>query len=294
MKNIICFFAFTLVLLFVSTTNAQTKIPHTNDKGYAMINYKKTAPDTYEQAMLNEINLVRKNPKGYIPFVKNYIVKKKLKGEALTYANELIAQLDTLSARKVLEFAPCMYETAKKHAINQSPTGQINHNDTNGKDPAKRLGETCPDKFSEWIPFPPGSGQQIKNGRENLAWDVNYSGYGLDARRSNIQLLIDAGVPSRGHRYTILTDAWTHCAAFTYEDYTADGTKYDRWIQMFGIQYIASSGTANGSSSSTTVLTTIPPGCPTTQGSSIGWPNTIDGKTVSKECFDYWWKNWKQ
>lgn len=295
MKNALSVVAFVSLLIFTSKLQAQelTKIEHKNDSGYAMVDTKSTAPDADELKMIEEINLVRTNPKGYIPFVEQYIKDKKLTGEPLEYANELIKELGTQTPLAKLTYAPCMFETAKKHAVDQGTTGKIDHDSTDGKDPSKRVGENCPDNFPEWVPI--GGGTSVKNGRENLAWDVNYSGYGIDARRTNIQLLVDAYVTSRGHRKTILMDGFTHCAAFVYQDYMADGTRYDRWIQMYGKEHTASSTSNNNTSTSSSpppTPTTIPEGCPTKKPGSIAWPNLIDGKEVSQDCWNYWWKNW--
>lgn len=294
MKNVL--FLFLVFTSFFSSLFGQSRVNHASDSGYAMVDTNRSSPIAYEQTMLKEINLVRKNPKGYIPYVQNYITVKKLTGAELTAANELITELGKQKSLPELKYDACIYKTAQKHAINQAPTGQIDHNDTKGNDPSKRLGTQCPQKFPEWVSV--GGGTMVKNGRENLAWDVHYSGYGTDARRTNIQLLVDAGVPSRGHRKTILIDGATHCAAFVYEDYMPDGTRYDRWIQMFGKENTATTNT-NGSSSSAGNSTTNqtpsspPAGCPQTQPGTIAWPDLIDGKKVDKACWNYWWNNWK-
>ena len=64
----------------------------------------------------------------------------------------------------------------------------------------------------------------MHSGNENLV------GGQITARMSVIQLLIDSGIPGRGHRYNILNPIWTHVGCY----YNGKiGNIEHNWVQNF-------------------------------------------------------------
>ena len=281
--------SFLCMIMVVSTSiQAQTKYDTNDGKGSVTIDESQTTLTADQQKMLDEINLVRTNPKAYIPHIEaeaasrlasfpaeyakaDAATKKAMDEWKVDFDNNIAGLKKLLNEMKPvskLEFSPCILKVAQAHAIDQTkiltnPWVPVDHNDSKGKGPAHRIGSTCSD-------FPGGG--------ENLEWEVFAPHMPVDARRSNSRLLIDQGVPSRGHRTTILHRDFTHCAPYNYQP-TYEGTTMNVWIQNFSAHksYVPPAPT------------TLPAGCPTS-ASSISWHSglQVDGKVVSQDCFDYW------
>jgi uncharacterized protein YkwD len=114
----------------------------------------------------------------------------------------------------VLKADSGVYNAARKHAKDQDGhEWKLMHTGSDGSDPWDRI-----TKFSPSMSF----------GNENIAGSS-----GLDAtpRGFVIQLLVDSGIPSYGHRYNMLDPQWTHIGCVMTE------YKGMNWcIQNFGVK----------------------------------------------------------
>ena len=164
-----------------------------------------------ELAMIDEVNLVRSNPAGYIPYIEEYKAKI-LRGEGFGSAavcDELIAELRNTPARSVLKPRECLYRAARNHGEDQRPTGSVDHVGTDGSYPWDRVLRGCP---------------ELTDGNENLV------GGPSTVRESVIILLIDDGIPSRGHRKTMLQKEWQYLACYKIGKV---GIMPNSWVQKY-------------------------------------------------------------
>ncbi len=166
-----------------------------------------------EIAMLDEINLVRSNPAGYIPYVEQYkrdIQSGKSFGSSLAVCDELIAELRRTPRLSILRPAPCLYNAAKNHGLDQKSRGSTGHDGSDGSWPWDRVKRAC---------------SQMTDGNENLV------GGPADVREAVILLLVDDGIPSRGHRKTLLNKDWVYGATYKIGKV---GFMPNCWVQKFG------------------------------------------------------------
>ena len=204
-----------------------------------------------EKAMIREINLFRSDPEGYLVYVEQYVEAEKKMPEkvsatqmkySLTFNYELVdgeeklLSVDTTwlgepeneedaveSLRRELKAARPLsillpdsgiYEAVKEYARDQDLHGwTLIHNDSQGRWPWDRIRQHSPG---------------MADGNENIA-----SRYPQPTpRQIVIQLLIDTGIPNRGHRANLLDPRWTHVACY-------DGGYHNgmfRWLQNFGVE----------------------------------------------------------
>lgn len=165
-----------------------------------------------EVAMVNEINLVRSNPKGYIKYIEEYKEKVR-RGQAfgsVATCQELIDELKKTPALSVLQPTECIYQAAKKHGLDQRPTGSTDHVGTDGSYPWDRVKRECPN---------------MTDGNENLV------GGPSAVRDAVILLLVDDGIPNRGHRRTLLQKDWKYVACYKIGKV---GSMPNCWVQKFG------------------------------------------------------------
>lgn len=285
MKNLFRLTMLALMLVFAINTNAQTKITSTkNTSLYAMIEQNRKALTTDEQKMLNEINLVRTDPKGYIQHVDAFVadkmksfdskyqqadanLKKSMDEWKVAYMkviSDLKNQLNTMKPVQSLKFSPCILEVAEAHAIDQSKVcsniwNPIDHTNSKGKG-LERIGLHCQ--------------PSIPAGGENLQWEATWDS---NPRKANVTLLIDFGIPNFGHRSTLLHRDFTHCAPYSYE-VKGGAEDVTVWIQNYGTH----------KDYKPPVPASLPAGCPT-YASSISWHSglKVNGQTVSQDCFDW-------
>lgn len=205
-----------------------------------------------EKEMVLEINKLRSNPGKFTEYLNPYLVKarynlqkygKGQKSYSLTstyttdyttggnkqvikvdttwhFINEeevkaiesLIAELKAMKSLSILRPSKGIYNAAKKHALDQIPTGTMNHLGTDGSWPWDRIKKYAP---------------EMEEGNENIACGEN------KALEVVIQLLIDSGIPGYGHRKTLVNPKWTHCACYCAGVINKD-VNCTHWIQNFG------------------------------------------------------------
>lgn len=132
-----------------------------------------------EQQVLDEINLVRTNPKSYIPYIDVYLDSMDSDVSERSAANELKNELNKMVALSPLVFSKDLYKSCKSHGTYVSKTKKFVHS------------------------------------KGNYAENIQYGH--SDVRNAIIDLLIDDGVPSRGHRKNILNSRYKHFAVYEIE-----------------------------------------------------------------------------
>jgi len=190
-----------------TSNNRTTPAPYANERpiGSSMSNE--------EQQMINEINLVRSNPAGYVTYVEQYIrdIKSgKAFGSSTTAAYELIDELKKTAPLSVLQPAECLYQAAKKHGEEAVRKGSSDHQGMDGSWPWDRVKKGC---------------AQMQDGNENLV------GGPANIREAVMLLLVDDGISNRGHRRTLLNKDWKYVACYKSGKV---GRMPNSWVQLFG------------------------------------------------------------
>jgi len=181
-----------------------------------------------ERSMIDELNLMRRNPRGYIPYVQAYVKKHKNDGFQLApdydnYVNSLISTLRTLSPLPEVGPKECLYDAAKVHGQDMSRTGIFDHTGSDRSSPAQRINKTC-------------------GGRNTSAENI---GMGDTPRDAFMELLIDDGVPSLGHRINLLNPEYKSFAAYKVNRV---GAYNNVWVQTFSASPNANSTASAGPS----------------------------------------------
>ncbi|MEL3908078.1 MAG: CAP domain-containing protein [Treponemataceae bacterium] len=136
-----------------------------------------------EQEILNEINLVRQNPANYATNVM------KAYRNSSRAANECYNELLHTKSMQSLKAEEGLYKAAQWFVRYQGPTGNIGHiADTWGY-------EEPWDRMSRF-------GMYYDGCAENISYGYN------TAREIVLQLLIDEGIPNRGHRRNLLNPSF--------------------------------------------------------------------------------------
>lgn len=149
---------------------------------------------TLEKEIFQELNLARQNPQKYATFLeqeKPYYVGNFIKrhGEPTIITKEGVSAVDEAirflkKAKPVarLEYSAGMSRAAMDHVQDQGRRGTLGHRGSDGSEPAERV-----NRYGEW------------------RWTVGENiSYGSDAARDIVMgLIVDDGVPSRGHRDNI-------------------------------------------------------------------------------------------
>jgi len=139
-----------------------------------------TARDAYylsnlEKDIILEINTARKDPKKYAEMYINPNLG--------AYAKECYDELVRSESRPMLFPKKGLSQAAKDHVADTGPKGVVGHNGTDGSSMSGRI-----NRYGTW-----GTGAS-----ENISYGYN------TAREIVLQLLIDDGVESRGHRRNIM------------------------------------------------------------------------------------------
>jgi uncharacterized protein YkwD len=107
--------------------------------------------------------------------------------EGAAAVREAIASLKARRPAAPLRWSRGLTAAARDHVRDQGPIGGLEHRGTDNSDPARRAS-----RYGRWI----------QGVAENIAYGEN------PAREVVIQLLVDDGVPDRGHRDNILDPDW--------------------------------------------------------------------------------------
>jgi uncharacterized protein YkwD len=183
-----------------------------------------------EKAMIDEINLMRLNPKGYIPYVDAYVAEMKsmMFGGTRSLdqaANELKKELNSIPTLSRLQPHQKLYQVAKAHGMDNKQHNQLEHTGTDGRSSFDRVKDA-----NLSISVKP-DGTVAPN--ENLAGGEN------TVRNTVIALLIDDGIATRGHRRALLEPTWKYVACYkigTIENLKDLGGTEDMdhcWVQFF-------------------------------------------------------------
>jgi uncharacterized protein YkwD len=153
------------------------------------------AKNTLEQQVLAEINRVRRNPRAYaeeLTQLRQYYQGNMVNipgqypmqtQEGLTAVDEAIADLRGQNSLPLLSWSDGLAQAARDHVNDIGPKGIIGHDGTDGSNPLSRI---------------------QRYGHAQITWSENVS-YGINSAKEVVQqLIIDDGVPSRGHRKTII------------------------------------------------------------------------------------------
>ncbi|MGB0864564.1 MAG: CAP domain-containing protein [Saprospiraceae bacterium] len=174
-----------------------------------------------EKDMIKEVNLIRSNPIGYIPVVEAYIQKQEAEKlsvisgadwiqDDIDTAKELIEELKTTPRLSILKPYEKIYTAAKLHGEEGKAKGDLEHQGSDGSWPWDRVLRQAP---------------ELSDGNENLV------GGPSDVKTSVMLLLVDSGIPNRGHRKTTLNPSWTY-AGFYEVGTVGDMPNY--WVQKYG------------------------------------------------------------
>ncbi len=133
-------------------------------------------PTSKEIEMINEVNLLRKDPKAYIPFIENYMKLNARNKDIQSAGRELIIELKSMGALSQLTLNPVMYSATKQFGDNLKKEDDIDHSD---------------------LPY-----------FENLTFGHE------DIREAIIDMLIDDDDPDRGHRRNLLNKTISKIAVY--------------------------------------------------------------------------------
>lgn len=178
-----------------------------------------------ESAMINEINLMRSNPAGYVTYVEEFVRNYPAKfGRVIDrrYVNSLISDLINSPRLSRLVAHPCLYQVARNHGQYLRSINGFSHTGPGGSMPNERTQANCPSvqlgTSSNGI-----NGGQV--GNENLV-----AGFS-NAREAIIGLMIDEGLAVPGHRKTLLAPEWRYVAA---SNFGTIGGFPNNFVQLFG------------------------------------------------------------
>gem|GEM_PF-568936 len=153
-------------------------------------------PDSFEAAVLAEINLLRGNPAAYADTLREYGTRIRgkvvfdaednlveISNEGVHAVDEAIAALSDAAPVARLQSGDLLSFAAGDHAAHQAETGEIGHQ-SGGRGPGERVMARGGGRYvSEVISYGQRTPQDVVR-----------------------QLIVDDGVPSRGHRHLLLTN----------------------------------------------------------------------------------------
>jgi uncharacterized protein YkwD len=153
-----------------------------------------------QQEVLSELNRLRRNPRVYVPVLEKY--RRGFKGnrkyisanvilltqEGVKPVDEAIEFLKKSPAVPALKLSAGISRAARDHVLDLGPEGKVGHFGTDGSSPGDRLQRY---------------GRPLGYVAENI-------GFGDPPGRNMVTiLLVDDGVPDRGHRKKMLSGQYT-------------------------------------------------------------------------------------
>lgn len=153
-----------------------------------------------QQEVLVELNRLRKNPRSYVPVLEKH--KQGFKGnrryisenvmlltqEGVKPVDEAIEVLKRAPAVPALKLSAGMSKAARDHVLDLGPEGKIGHFGTDGSSPGERL----------------------QRYGKPVGWVAENIGFGDPGGRNMVTLLlVDDGVPDRGHRKKMLSGQYS-------------------------------------------------------------------------------------
>lgn len=188
------------IILFITFLGVGTPKNPSSEKAWpADLNTAKDAAylDELEQDVIHELNKVRSNPKRY---AKEYMEELRsayngklftVPGQAIPVRTqegilpleECIKVLKKTDPRPLLQPSKGLSRAAEELMVDQQNHGGVGHTSRRGANPQKRM-----ERYGKWDIC--------------ASEDITYGSF--EARQIVISLLIDDGVPNRGHRENIL------------------------------------------------------------------------------------------
>lgn len=155
-----------------------------------------------EKSVVLEMNKVRSNPRDYAQLLKQerelyegLILKKDGQlmqtKEGIAAVDECIRYLENTNPVRLLYPDKNLNAAAGYMAADKADTGLLGHSTSDGLTMKQRLEKYVGDNYQSL--------------GENISYGFN------DAYSIVIQLLIDDGVPSRGHRNNLMDGSFSHC-----------------------------------------------------------------------------------
>jgi uncharacterized protein YkwD len=171
----------------------------------------------YEKEMVKEINFVRYYPQIYADIVGKHVANESevwdgIDKEDMLATTELISELKAATPRSILQPKECLYRAAEKHGKDCQKRGFSDHKGSDASMPWDRIASFC----------------GAVKGNENIVGSS-----GKNARADVINLLIDSGISSRGHRYNMLDENWNYVGCFQYvENSTGKNTGFNMYMTI--------------------------------------------------------------
>ena len=142
--------------------------------------------ENIDAEVVAELNRARTNPAAYARLIERRLPTYDGR-EGKRAIREAIRVLQSTPPMAPLNFSSWVSRAAKDHARDQGRSGRTGHTGSDGSDPLTRIRRYV----------------DSRGAAENLA-------YGLyDAREIVVELIIDDGVASRGHRVNILNPSYS-------------------------------------------------------------------------------------
>lgn len=154
---------------------------------------------TLAREVAEETNRLRQDPASYVPYLEamlprfdGFVLERPGRSflrteEGAPAVQEAIAALRAARPVQPLQWSSGLARAAADHVRDQGPVGGTEHRGSDGSDPARRM-----ERYGQW------RGAVA----ENIAYGEN------PARAVVLQLVVDDGVPDRGHRDALLGADW--------------------------------------------------------------------------------------